>query len=50
MSDAPGKPAVLTVGVVLIFGLGDGDGGGFDGLVLTVLLGEGLGDGLGRGR
>jgi len=52
VSDAPGKPVVLTAGVVLAFGLGDGDGGSGDGdrLALTVLLGEGLGDGLRPGR
>jgi hypothetical protein len=47
VSDAPGKPVVLTAGMVLAFGLGGGDGGR---LALTVLLGEGLGDGLGLGR
>jgi hypothetical protein len=38
--------------MVLAFGLGDGDGGSGDGdrLALTVLLGEGLADGLGPGR
>jgi hypothetical protein len=51
VSDAPGKPVVLTAGMVLAFGLGGGDGGGDGGrLALTVLLGEGLGDGLGLGR